>query len=83
MAQQSALVIGAGVAGIATAHYLALRPGIGNITIVDRGQPMAFTSAQSGENCRNWWPHPVMTAFTDLPSRSWKRLTAPPAAASA
>ena len=66
MTQQSALVIGAGVAGIATAHYLALRPEIGKITIVDRGRPMAFTSAQSGENYRNWWPHPVMTAFTDL-----------------
>ena len=66
MTQQSALVIGAGVAGIATAHYLALRPEIGKVTIVDRGQPMAFTSAQSGENYRNWWPHPVMTAFTDL-----------------
>ena len=66
MTQQSALVIGAGVAGIATAHYLALRPEIGKVTVVDRGQPMAFTSAQSGENYRNWWPHPVMTAFTDL-----------------
>ena len=66
MARQSALVIGAGVAGIATAHYLALRPEIGKITIVDRGQPLAFTSAQSGENYRNWWPHPVMTAFTDF-----------------
>ena len=66
MARQSVLVIGAGIAGIATAHYLALRPEIGRITIVDRGRPMAFTSAQSGENYRNWWPHPVMTAFTDL-----------------
>lgn len=66
MTQQSALVIGAGIAGIATAHHLALRPEIGKVTIVDRGQPMAFTSAQSGENYRNWWPHPVMTAFTDL-----------------
>ena len=26
---------------------------------------MSLTSAQSGENYRNWWPHPVMTAFTD------------------
>ena len=66
MARQSALVIGAGIAGIATAHYLSRRPEIGRITIVDRGQPMAFTSARSGENYRNWWPHPVMTAFTDL-----------------
>ena len=66
MAGQSALVIGAGIAGIATAYHLSRRPEIAKITIVDRGQPMAFTSAQSGENYRNWWPHPVMTAFTDL-----------------
>ncbi len=26
---------------------------------------MALTSAQSGENYRNWWPHPTMAAFTD------------------
>ncbi|GAA6208835.1 FAD-dependent oxidoreductase [Cognatishimia sp. WU-CL00825] len=26
---------------------------------------MEFTSAQSGENYRNWWPHPEMVAFTN------------------
>jgi len=26
---------------------------------------MSYTSAQSGENYRNWWPHPVMTAFSN------------------
>ena len=26
---------------------------------------MSLTSAASGENYRNWWPHPIMTAFTD------------------
>lgn len=26
---------------------------------------MALTSAQSGENYRNWWPHPVIKRFTD------------------
>jgi len=26
---------------------------------------MSFTSAQSGENYRNWWPHPTMTKFTN------------------
>ena len=66
MARQSAIVIGSGIAGIATAWYLARRPEIGRIAIVDLGPPMAFTSARSGENYRNWWPHPVMTAFTDL-----------------
>lgn len=66
MSQQSVIVLGCGIAGIATAHYLSRKPGIGRVTIIDQGQPMAFTSAQSGENYRNWWPHPTMTAFTDL-----------------
>jgi len=26
---------------------------------------MSYTSAQSGDNYRNWWPHPTMTAFTN------------------
>lgn len=26
---------------------------------------MGLTSSASGENYRNWWPHPVMTEFTD------------------
>ncbi|MFT5114612.1 MAG: glycine/D-amino acid oxidase-like deaminating enzyme, partial [Parasphingorhabdus sp.] len=59
------VVIGAGIIGIATAYYLKkLDPAL-RVALVERGQPMAFTSAQSGENYRNWWPHPVMTAFTD------------------
>jgi glycine/D-amino acid oxidase-like deaminating enzyme len=33
--------------------------------LVDPRQPMSYTSAQSGDNYRNWWPHPVMTAFTN------------------
>ena len=58
-------VVGAGVVGISCAYYLALhRPGV-RIAIVDRNAPMSQTSAASGENYRNWWPHPVMTAFTD------------------
>ena len=66
MAQLSVIVIGCGIAGIAAAHYLTRRTEIDRVWIVDQGPPMAFTSAQSGENYRNWWPHPVMTAFTDL-----------------
>lgn len=26
---------------------------------------MSYTSAQSGDNYRNWWPHPTMTDFTN------------------
>ena len=59
------LVIGAGMAGLATAYYLAVQHKRARLLIVDEGQPMALTSAQSGENYRNWWPHPTMAAFTD------------------
>jgi glycine/D-amino acid oxidase-like deaminating enzyme len=59
------VVIGAGNIGIAAAYYLATRHGVGNIVLVDPRDPMSLTSAQSGENYRNWWPHPVMTQFTD------------------
>lgn len=62
-------VIGAGIAGIATAYYLAVHHKRTNILILDSDQPMTLTSAQSGENYRNWWPHPTMTAFTDLSIR--------------
>lgn len=58
-------VIGTGIVGISTAYYLARSHGHRNITLVDCGQPMAFTSAQSGENYRNWWPHPAMVGFTN------------------
>lgn len=58
-------VVGAGITGIATAYYLAAHHGISDAVLIDAGQPMAFTSAQSGENYRNWWPHPVMVEFTD------------------
>jgi glycine/D-amino acid oxidase-like deaminating enzyme len=59
------LVIGAGIIGIATAYYLKKLDPKCTVILVDSGQPMAFTSAQSGENYRNWWPHPVMSNFTD------------------
>jgi glycine/D-amino acid oxidase-like deaminating enzyme len=58
-------IIGAGIVGIAVAHYLTARHGVGRVVLVEQGDPMGLTSAQSGENYRNWWPHPVMRAFTD------------------
>jgi glycine/D-amino acid oxidase-like deaminating enzyme len=59
------VVVGAGIVGIACAYYLTKgRPGV-RVVILDPNAPMSLTSAASGENYRNWWPHPVMTAFTD------------------
>jgi len=58
-------IIGAGIIGIATAYYIKkLQPQL-KVMLIEADQPMAFTSAQSGENYRNWWPHPVMTRFMD------------------
>jgi len=58
-------IIGAGIAGIATAYYLCVRHGKKSVLLIDPRQPMSYTSAQSGDNYRNWWPHPVMTDFTN------------------
>ena len=58
-------VIGAGSVGIAVAYYLVTQYDVPRVALLDVRHPMSFTSAQSGENYRNWWPHPVMTAFTD------------------
>ncbi|MGR9459406.1 NAD(P)/FAD-dependent oxidoreductase (plasmid) [Rhizobium leguminosarum] len=58
-------IIGAGSVGISVAYYLSRKYGRTNIAIIDPRDPMSLTSAQSGENYRNWWPHPVMTAFTN------------------
>src|SRR5579872_5672157 len=58
-------VVGAGIVGIACAYYLALSKRRPKVALIDPRAPMSLTSAASGENYRNWWPHPVMTAFTD------------------
>ena len=58
-------VIGAGYAGIATAYYLCTEYQKRSVLLVDSRQPMTYTSAQSGDNYRNWWPHPTMVDFTN------------------
>lgn len=58
-------MVGAGIIGIACAYYLVKDHGVTNVVLLDPRDPMALTSAQSGENYRNWWPHPVMTSYTD------------------
>ena len=59
-------VLGAGLAGIATAYYLCRQDPDLPVTLIDCRSPMSYTSAQSGDNYRNWWPHPTMTAFTNF-----------------
>lgn len=66
MANSSKIVIcGAGIAGIAAAYSLAVEHGLGNVVIVEPGNPLSLTSDKSTEAYRNWWPGPdrAMTAF--------------------
>ncbi|MEM7536086.1 MAG: FAD-binding oxidoreductase [Chloroflexota bacterium] len=65
MNQKSADVVicGAGIAGVATAYYLAQQQGIHNVLIIDKHPPLMQTTAKSGENYRNWWPSNVMAQF--------------------
>lgn len=51
------LVIGAGMAGIATAWNLTRR-GLRDVIIVDDLPPLSLTSDKSTECYRNWWPGP-------------------------
>lgn len=61
----SVAIIGAGIAGIATAYYLCTEYKTKSVLLIDHRQPMSYTSAQSGDNYRNWWPHQTMTAFSN------------------
>lgn len=60
-------ICGAGIAGIAAAYYLSVEHGLSRIVLIDRLQPMALTTAKSGENFRDYWPQVCMT---ELASRS-------------
>ena len=58
-------IVGAGIAGIAAAYYLCVEQKKKSVLLIDSRQPMSYTSAQSGDNYRNWWPHRTMTNFTN------------------
>lgn len=54
----SIVVVGAGMAGVAAAHELAVRRGIADVVLVDERAPLTLTSDKSSECYRNWWPGP-------------------------
>jgi len=67
-------VIGMGVAGIATAYYLCTQFKKSSVLLIDSRPPLSFTSAQSGDNYRNWWPQSTMVSFTDYSIDLMERL---------
>jgi len=56
-------ICGAGIAGIASAYYLAVKYQQPGIVLIDRDQPMSFTTSKSGENYRDYWPDACMSSF--------------------
>lgn len=49
------LICGAGITGVAAAHYLS-QAGVKNIILLDERHPLSLTSDRSTECYRNWWP---------------------------
>ncbi len=50
------VICGAGIAGVAAAHALAVKHGLRNVVLVDDRAPLTLTSDKSTEAYRNWWP---------------------------
>lgn len=57
------IIIGAGIAGVASAYYISQKFPDYQITVVDKLSPLSFTTSCSGENFREYWPQPYMNNF--------------------
>ena len=63
MTQRADIIIcGAGITGVAAAHYLS-KAGFKNILLIDERPPLTLTSDQSTECYRNWWQDAEMLAL--------------------
>jgi len=56
------VICGAGISGVAAAHFLS-QAGIRNILLIDERPPLSLTSDQSTECYRNWWTDAEMVAL--------------------
>ena len=52
------VIAGAGMAGVAAAHQLAVREGVARVVLVDPRDPLSLTSSKGTEAYRNYWPGP-------------------------
>jgi len=74
MKKANITICGAGIAGIAAAYYLAVKYHQKQVILVDKHQPMTLTTSKSGENFRDYWPQPCMTALTERSLELMKEL---------
>jgi sarcosine oxidase, subunit beta len=59
-ASVDAVIVGAGIAGVATAWQLAERLGSTTAVLVDSRPPLSLTSRRPEANYRDWWPQASM-----------------------
>ncbi|MCJ7467096.1 MAG: FAD-binding oxidoreductase [Maribacter sp.] len=61
--QETIAILGAGIAGVATAYYIGqTKPGV-KVVLIDKNLPLSYTTSKSGENYRNYWPQQCMQQF--------------------
>ena len=67
MSRRSADVViaGAGIAGVATAYFLAVRSGVARVVLCDPLPPLTLTSDKSTECYRNLWPNQPMVRLVN------------------
>tara|TARA_R110000868_G_scaffold145181_4_gene365270 strand:- start:51532 stop:52791 length:1260 start_codon:yes stop_codon:yes gene_type:complete len=63
MENKTIAICGAGIAGIATAYYLLKNKSALHVVLIDKNQPLSFTTSKSGENFRDYWPQKCMMNF--------------------
>ena len=63
------VICGAGIAGIATAYFLAVKSNVQNVVLLERDTPLTMTSDKSTECYRNWWGG-IDNAMVGLMNRS-------------
>ncbi len=63
------VICGAGIAGIATAYFLAVKSNVQNVVLLERDTPLSMTSDKSTECYRNWWGG-IDNAMVGLMNRS-------------
>ena len=61
--KSSIIICGAGIAGVASAYYLLKKQKGITVILIDKNQPLSFTTSKSGENFRDYWPQKPMRDF--------------------
>ena len=62
-ANNTIAIFGAGIAGVSAAYYLLKQRKNCKVILIDKNQPLSFTTSKSGENFRDYWPEKNMRQF--------------------